>query len=65
MGMTEREKGDRILLLFKIKSAYPLFCFNGVNPTLLLVPRVLSGLLRSAGNSTPGFVDLEWWKNNT
>jgi len=63
--MTERERGDRILLLFKIKSAYPLLCFNGVNPTLLLFLRVLFESRRSAGNSIHGFVGLGWWKNNT
>ncbi|HCL89909.1 MAG TPA: hypothetical protein DHW70_01075 [Candidatus Atribacteria bacterium] len=35
----------------------PLFCFNGVSPTPLSYRRVLSVLLRSAGNSIPGFVD--------
>jgi hypothetical protein len=43
----------------------PLFRFNGARPALLLFRRVISALLRSAGNSIHGFVDLEWWKNNT
>jgi len=36
-----------------------------VNPILPSHQRVLSALLRSAGNNIHGFADLEWWKNNT
>jgi len=39
------------------KVASPLFCFNGVNPTLPSFRRVLSVLLRSAGNNIPDSAD--------
>jgi len=51
----EEEKGDRILFVTKKLSPFYI-TFNGVNPALLLVLRVLSGPRRSAGNSIHGFV---------
>jgi hypothetical protein len=52
MGMTQTEKGDRILLLLKIKSILSPFVSSSIqfSPALLSFQRVLSALLRSVGN---------------
>jgi hypothetical protein len=52
MGMTQTEKGDRILLLLKIKSILSPFVSSSIqfSPALLSFQRVLSALPRNAGN---------------
>jgi len=60
-----REKGDRILLLLKIKSILSPFINGSIQffPALLSFQRALSVPLKSVGNNIPDFVGLEWLKN--
>jgi len=58
MEMTQIEKGDRILLL-KIKSILSPFVNSSIqfSPALPSFQRVLSALLKNAGNNIPDFAD--------